>query len=568
VIRFVNSALLNMLGCRSEQEMVGRPATDFLRPENQDAMLERNRAREQGQSAPTHYEFKALRKDGSTFDAEVSIGRLSYQGRVATQAIVRDITERKLVEQALEQRTHDLGERVKELDCLYGISKLADEPDISLEEIVQGTVDLIPASYQYPEVACARIVLEDQEFGTENFSETPWRQTADITVHGAVIGFVEVSYLEERPGSDEGPFLKEERRLINTVAGRMGRITGRKRSEEALQASEEQFRLVTDAVPVLISYVDSQQRYRFNNEAYEEWFGRTRAESYGEHVKDVLGDSAYEAIREHIESALSGKEVAFEDRVPYRDGGARHVSATYVPDITDEGEVRGFVALVRDITKRKQAEEALRESEERYRDVVEWSPFAMVVHSDEKMVFVNSAAVRLFGAAAPDHIVGKPIWDFVHPDDHKAVRKRMRGARPRRKKVDLVEEKLVRLDGQVVDVEMAAIPVTYQGKAARQVVLRDITERKQMEEALQDARDELESRVERRMQRGTVYGLTFREMTVLHLMADGRSDKEIGSVLGISILTAQKHVENIRAKMKASSRTKASVRAVREGLVK
>jgi PAS domain S-box-containing protein len=230
-------------------------------------------------------------------------------------------------------------------------------------------------------------------------------------------------------------------------------------------------------------------------------------------------------------------------------------------------KVVGTFGIARDITERRQAEEALRESEGRYRDLVERSPDALVVHSEEKILFVNSAAVKLFGAAAPHQIIGRPIWDFIHPESAKAAKKRIQSARRRREEVAVVEEKFVRLDGEVIDVEMAAIPVAYHGKAARQVVLRDITERKRMEDALQHARDELESRVERRMQRGAPYGLTFRELSVLHLLADGKSDKEIGSVLGISTLTAQKHVENIRTKMGASSRTKASVRAVREGLL-
>ncbi|KKL87914.1 hypothetical protein LCGC14_1929980, partial [marine sediment metagenome] len=96
---------------------------------------------------------------------------------------------------------------------------------------------------------------------------------------------------------------------------------------------------------------------------------------------------------------------------------------------------------------------------------------------------------------------------------------------------------------------------------------RDITERKRMEEALQEAREELEGKVERQMLRRNPYGLTFREFTVLHLVAAGRSDREIGITLSISHLTAQKHISNILAKMHASSRTEAGVRAVREGLL-
>ena len=102
---------------------------------------------------------------------------------------------------------HDLRERIKELSCLYGISKLAETPGISLEQLLQGTVDLLPPSWQYPEVACGRIILHDREFQTEGFRDTSWRQASEITVHGEVTGGVEVYYLEERPASDEGPFL-------------------------------------------------------------------------------------------------------------------------------------------------------------------------------------------------------------------------------------------------------------------------------------------------------------------------------------------------------------------------
>jgi len=98
-------------------------------------------------------------------------------------------------------------------------------------------------------------------------------------------------------------------------------------------------------------------------------------------------------------------------------------------------------------------------------------------------------------------------------------------------------------------------------------VLTDITERKRAEEALRETREELEAKAEHEMLRRNPYGLTFREHTVLHLVAAGESDRQIGTTLGISPLTAQKHVSNILAKMDASSRTEAGVRAVREGLI-
>ncbi len=143
------------------------------------------------------------------------------------------------IEAKLRKRTHDLEERVKELNCLYGISNLIEKLDVSIEEILQGTADLIPPSWQYPEITCARIILEGQEYKTDNFNETAWKQASDIVMHGDRIGTVEVYYFEEKPEIDEGPFLKEERYLINSIAGLLGNITERKQVEEELEKTHQ-----------------------------------------------------------------------------------------------------------------------------------------------------------------------------------------------------------------------------------------------------------------------------------------------------------------------------------------
>jgi DNA-binding response OmpR family regulator len=157
----------------------------------------------------------------------------------------QEIAERKRVEEALRKRTHDLDGRIKELQCLYGISRFVERQDRSLREIIQGIVDLIPSAWQYPEIACARAILEGDEFRTRNFKGTTWRQTSGIIVHGEQIGTLEIGYLEERPESDEGPFQKEERSLLNAIAKRLGEIIERVRIEETLRASEKQLRSVT-----------------------------------------------------------------------------------------------------------------------------------------------------------------------------------------------------------------------------------------------------------------------------------------------------------------------------------
>lgn len=131
---------------------------------------------------------------------------------------------------------HRMAERVKELNCLYGISQLRERPNISTEEILQGVVDLIPAAWQYPEVTCARISLRSGQYQTANCMDTPWKQIETITVNRRQVGVLEVRYIAEKPAADEGPFLNEERKLIHAIAERVGHIIEHRLAESRLRS--------------------------------------------------------------------------------------------------------------------------------------------------------------------------------------------------------------------------------------------------------------------------------------------------------------------------------------------
>jgi PAS domain S-box-containing protein len=131
---------------------------------------------------------------------------------------------------------------------------------------------------------------------------------------------------------------------------------------DSLQRSESQLRLVTDALPVLISYVDRDERYRLANRAYERWFGIARADILGKTMSEVLGP-AYESLRANIETALRGKEVSFETAFAYKDA-KRDVRATYIPHLGAQDEVLGLFVMVADITEQKQTEAALKTAQD------------------------------------------------------------------------------------------------------------------------------------------------------------------------------------------------------------
>jgi len=162
----------------------------------------------------------------------------------------------------LDKQTHYLKERVKELNCLWELSNLIEKSGISLEKIFQEIVNLLPAAWQYPEIACARIILEGKEYKTENFKETIWKQSGDIKIHKKIIGTLEVYYLEERPGIDEGPFQKEEGELMTVIAERLGEFINGKKSTAQLQQSYQKTKRAMDAtIETMSKIVEAKDPY-------------------------------------------------------------------------------------------------------------------------------------------------------------------------------------------------------------------------------------------------------------------------------------------------------------------
>jgi PAS domain S-box-containing protein len=200
-----------------------------------------------------------------------------------------------------------------------------------------------------------------------------------------------------------------------TVLARHGTVrdaSQRRRMEDALRVSEQRFRQLADSVPCLYSYVDADLRYRFVSQRYEDWFGLPTSEITGMRIENLVGPEVWETMGPRVMQVLAGDPVRFEMVAPYRGAGTRNVEAEYQPDVDDEGRVRGFTALIYDITARKKTEEALQTSESNLQELADNIPDAFfAMDSNLQCTYWNKTAEALTGVRAADAI-GRRMFDL------------------------------------------------------------------------------------------------------------------------------------------------------------
>lgn len=224
-------------------------------------------------------------------------------------------------------------------------------------------------------------------------------------------------------------------------------------------------------------------------------------------IQNILTDPNYEVWRCQATKQGYGASIALPLIADKQVFGALNIYATE-PEAFDADEVELLEALAADLAygimalrnqrDRQLAQTALQQSQQSYQQLVELCPEAIFIERDANFVFVNSAAVQLFGATQPEELLGKNVLDFVHPNSQQAVRENLRLLRELKQPVSLHEEQFLRLDGSAIALEIAAAAFTYQGQAVSQFIARDITQRKQTEALLYKANSELELRVAER----------------------------------------------------------------------
>jgi PAS domain S-box-containing protein len=243
--------------------------------------------------------------------------------------------------------------------------------------------------------------------------------------------------------------------------------------------------------------VDANGRTTYVNSRMAAMVGYSREEFVKLSPLDLVRAEDRDWIAARIASRRQGVRDDYECQIARKDGAWASVTVEALPLFRDDGAHDGTLALVTDITERTRAAAALRESEARYRTLVEWVPEPSVVHRRGEILYANPAAARLFGATAAQDLVGKPILDLIHPDSRALVLARVKAADERGLASPPIEETYLRLDGTPIVVEVQGTPIPYNGEPAIYAVIRDITARKHADAALKHAADVLRGTSER-----------------------------------------------------------------------
>ncbi|MGE7603108.1 PAS domain-containing sensor histidine kinase [Peribacillus sp. NPDC097675] len=265
------------------------------------------------------------------------------------------------------------------------------------------------------------------------------------------------------------------KKLINNRQGQM---------EGKYDDITRQFQSFMEQSADAISIVDLEARTLQVNAAFEEFFGWKNEEVIGKPFP-IIPEFLRESVDELHERVKSGQqEKGFETVRQRKDGRLIDVSITLFNIRNNDNEPIALAFVYRDITNQKLAEAALKESEERYRSLVEVSPEAIFVHRNGFIEYMNPEGAKMLGMNSVEDIIGKSVFQFVHPDSQGTVGKRIDVMRDEGKTVDLLEQKFRRYNGEIFYGETIALPIIYKGYPAIQVFCRDITERKKTEELL------------------------------------------------------------------------------------
>lgn len=482
-IQFANPATTEIFGLPDHQ-LIGQPIRHFVTQAMYERFLAQTALSHEG--FKTHFELEIIRPDHELRMLLITLTLHSdtegqEQGHIA---ILRDMTERQKFQEAL-RRSQEAYKQIAE-NMLDMVSRLDVNGRLIYISPSHGPV----LGYQ-PEEMIGRTYLE--------FIHPEDAERYLQALHHHIYNHRSVK-LEFRFQHASGhylwleavgnPVIHSDRSLIGSVFATRD-ISQRKTVESALQESRQMLQTVLDTIPVGVFWKTKQGVYMGCNRKFAEDNGyKNKLSIMGKTDHDLCSDEAIRQSYLDIDQQIfqSGKALLnFEEIRNAEQGEKRWSRTSKIPLCDSHGDIIGLLGVYEDITERKNAENFLKESEEKYRRLVELSPWPIAIHRAGKIVYINPAGAHMMGFDKPEDMIGLPVLSFVHPDYQSLVSGRIQTMNTSLMEAPVIEEKFIRRDGQTIDVEVAAIPFVQKGDTYFQVMLRDITQRKKMEDALRQS---------------------------------------------------------------------------------
>lgn len=466
-----NDELLRIIGYTRAELLAGKVSWIDLTPAEYLYLDEQGIAEARARGACTPYEKEYIRKDGSRVSVLVGYVLLGEK-REESVAFIVDLTENKQVLAALQQsekRYRILAENVPQLIWI-------SRSDGSVEYLNQRWFEYTGLQPHESLGWDSRQVVHPDDLP---LTLAQW-QTALAT--GCKI---DVQYRLRRYDGvyrwhlGRGIPLLDEHGQIVQWFGTCTDIEDRYVIEQELRAANQRINNILESITDAFVAVDPQWRYTYVNSKAEQFLGKPQPELIGKNCWEVFPELLHSQAYIHAHQALAQQEtITHEEFFPLFN---KWFAISLYPS------PGGLSIYFHDITRRKQAETALKVSEERYRQLIELSPEGIFIQYAGKFVFVNSSFVKLLGATDAAEIIGKSVIEFIHPEFKAAVVQRIHQLTVEKTPVPLMEQKWLRLDGSVFDAEVKSVPFTYQDQSASQAVISDISDRIAIQAALRES---------------------------------------------------------------------------------
>ncbi len=500
-INYVNPKLAEMLGYTME-EMLGKHVTFFIFEEDIPEAEKHIEKRIKGH--PETYERRFKHKNGSEVSTIISVTALMDDNGdfVGSFAMFTDISHRKKMEKELKNRESQLnaiidGSPVPQFvidtnhRVMYWNKAMADYSGISSEEII-GTNNHWKAFYSEKRPCLADLMVQGNLDQLNKFYSGKFKESEHLKDAYEIEDFF--------PHVGEGKWLHLTAAAIKDSEGKIigsletiKDITVRKMAEKSAIDQYRFLQHLIDTIPYPVFYKDMNYVYMGCNKRFEEIIGLPKDEIVGKTVHDItLKESADMSHEKDKELFKNPGSQFYEEYVPYADGTMHLVLFNKTTFQNEKGQLAGIIGIMVDITERKKTENALKESEEKFRVLADNIPISIVVYQRDKVVYANDFAVQMSGYSK-EELYTMNLWDNFYPDDQKLMMGSIKARLKGEKVPNRYEVRFITKSGDVRNIDLSAGFIIYDGQPADLITLTDITERKDAERDLQISQFSIEN---------------------------------------------------------------------------